>query len=97
MHLYEVIKRPIDTEKTRHLAEAHRQYAFEVDRRANRVQVKRAVETIYEVRVTGVNIINVPAKVARRWGRRRVVRQPAWKKAVVTLAEGDKIPLFEGG
>ncbi|HIQ01757.1 MAG TPA: 50S ribosomal protein L23 [Anaerolineales bacterium] len=97
MHLYEVIKRPIITEKTQYLAEANRQYTFEVDRRANKVQVKRAVETIYGVRVTAVNIMNMPAKAAKRWGRRRVVRRPVWKKAVVTLAEGDKIPVFEGG
>jgi len=97
MHLYEVIKRPVDTEKARHLAKAHGQYTFEVDRGANKTQVKNAVETIYEVRVTSVNVVNVPAKAVRRWGRRRVVRRPAWKKAVVTLAAGDKIPVYEGG
>ncbi len=97
MHLYEVIKRPIITEKSQYLASVHNQCTFEVDRRANKVQVKRAVETIYGVRVVGVNMINVPAKGARRWGRRRVVRQSAWKKAVVKLAEGDKIAVFEGG
>jgi len=97
MHLYEVIKRPVDTEKTRYLADMNRQYVFEVDRRANKVQVKRAVEEIYDVRVEAVNIMNMPAKLAKRWGRRHVVRQPQWKKAVVTVAEGDSIPLFEGG
>jgi large subunit ribosomal protein L23 len=97
MHLYEVIRRPVITEKTQYLAEVHGQYTFEVDRRANKAQVKQAVETIYSVRVTSVNVANMPAKAARRWGRRRVVRQPLWKKAVVTVAEGDKIPVFEGG
>jgi len=97
MHLYEVIKRPLVTEKTRFMARTLRQYCFEVDRRANKAQVKWAVETIYGVRVTGVNVANVPAKMAKRWGRRRVIRRPVWKKAVVTLAEGDKIPVFEGG
>ncbi len=97
MHLYQVIKRPVITEKTQYLAAAHRQYTFEVDRRANKTQVKRAVEQIYGVRVTAVNIMNMPAKSTKRWGRRRVVRRPMWKKAVVTLAEGDTIPVFEGG
>lgn len=97
MHLYEVIKHPVITEKTQYLAEENRQYTFEVDRRANKAQVKQAVESIYEVKVTAVRVSNVPAKAAKRWGRRRVVRQPMWKKAVVTLAEGDSIPLFKGG
>ncbi len=97
MHPYEVIKRPVITEKSQRLAEEYNQYVFEVDRRANKVQVKQAVETIYDVRVTAVRMMNMPAKAARRWGRRRVVRRPMWKKAVVTLAEGDEIPEFKGG
>lgn len=96
MHLYEVIKRPVMTEKTqRSLKLRRRQYAFEVDRRANKALVKEAVETIYRVRVESVNIANMPAKAVRRWGRRRVVRLPAWKKAIVTLAEGEQIPELE--
>jgi large subunit ribosomal protein L23 len=97
MHLYEVIKRPVVTEKSRYQALELGQYTFEVDRRANKAMVKEAVETIYGVRVVGVNVMNMPAKAAKRWGRRRVVRQSAWKKAVVTLVQGDSIPLFEGG
>ena len=97
MHVYEVIKYPIITEKTQHMAMAYRQYVFEVDRRANKSLVKEAVQTVYGVKVTKVNMLNVPAKASRRWGRRRVVRRPAWKKAIVTLAEGDKLPMFEGG
>lgn len=97
MHVYEVIKRPVITEKSQYLAEAHNQYVFEVDRRANKAQVKQAVEKIYGVRVTAVRIMNMPAKAARRWGRRRVVRRPMWKKAVVTLAEGNEIAIFKGG
>ena len=97
MHLYEIIKRPIITEKTQYLAWANRQYTFEVDRRANKVQVKQAVESIYNVQVIGVSIANMPAKSSRRWGQRRVVRRSVWKKAVVTLAEDNEIPLFEGG
>ena len=97
MHLYEVVKYPIVTEKTQFMANAQNKYVFEVDRRANKAQVKQAVETIYDVRVLKVNVINMPAKASRRWGRRRIVRRAAWKKAVVTLAEGDKLPMFEGG
>jgi large subunit ribosomal protein L23 len=94
MHVYEIIKRPIDTEKTRYQAEGGK-YTFEVDRRANKHQVKEAVEQIFDVEVLYVNTINVPAKRGR-YGRRIVTRKPAWKKAIVTLAPGERIDIFEG-
>ncbi|MER3400503.1 MAG: 50S ribosomal protein L23 [Thermoflexus sp.] len=101
MDLYEVIKRPIITEKTTMLKEMG-QYVFEVDPRANRQQVKRAVEAIFNVRVVDVRIINVPAKRRRDWRARilsskpkQVVRRPGWKKAIVRLAPGQRIDLFE--
>lgn len=94
MHIYEIIKRPIDTEKTRDQAEG-RKYTFEVDRRANKHQVKEAVEETFDVEVLYVNIINVPAKRGR-YGRRIVTRKPAWKKAIVTLAPDERIDIFEG-
>ena len=94
MHIYEVIKRPVDTEKTRYQAEDGK-YTFEVDRRANKHQVKEAVEQIFDVEVLYVNTINVPAKRGR-YGRRVVTRRPAWKKAIVTLAPGERIDVFEG-
>jgi large subunit ribosomal protein L23 len=94
MHVYEVIKRPIDTEKTRYQAEGGK-YTFEVDRWANKHQVKEAVEEIFDVEVLSVNIINMPAKRGR-YGRRIVTKRPAWKKAVVTLAPGERIDVFEG-
>jgi large subunit ribosomal protein L23 len=94
MHVYEVIKRPIDTEKTRYQAEDGK-YTFEVDRRANKYQVKEAVEGIFDVEVLFVNIVNMPAKRGR-YGRRIVTRKPAWKKAIVTLAPGERIDIFEG-
>jgi large subunit ribosomal protein L23 len=94
MHVYEIIKRPIDTEKTRYQAEEGK-YTFEVDRRANKHQVKEAVEQIFDVEVLYVNTINVPAKRGR-YGRRVVTRRPAWKKAIVTLAPGERIDVFEG-
>jgi len=94
MHIYEVIKRPIDTEKTRYQAEGGK-YTFEVDRRANKHQVKGAVEEIFDVEVLSVNTINMPAKRGR-YGRRIVTRKTAWKKAIVTLAPGERIDIFEG-
>ncbi len=94
MHVYEIIKRPIDTEKTRYQVE-ERKYTFEVDYRANKHQVKEAVEEIFDVEVLYVNMINVPPKKGR-YGRRIVTRKPAWKKAIVTLAPGERIDIFEG-
>ena len=69
-------------------------YVFEVAADANKNQVKQAVETAFKVGVTNVNIMTVPGKM-RRVGRRQVMTQ-SWKKAVVTLKDGDKIELFEG-
>lgn len=94
MHPYEIIRRPVDTEKSRYVAEMG-QYTFEVDRRANKLQIKEAVEKIFNVQVESVNIINLPAKRGR-YGRRTVIRESAWKKAVVTLAYGQRLDLFEG-
>lgn len=96
MNPYEVIIRPIDTEKTRYQASELGQYSFEVDRRANKIEVKRAIEDIFGVDVVAVNVMNVPAKASKRYGRRRIVRRSLWKKAVVTLAEGQRLDIFEG-
>ena len=96
MHLYEVLKRPILTEKSLILADEHNQYVFEVDRRANKDQVRKAVETRFGVTVTDVNIINMKPKTRKRSLRKIAVRKSGWKKAVVTLAPGDSIQLFEG-
>lgn len=95
MDIYEVLKRPLTTEKTNIQKDYYGQYTFEVDSRANKLQVKEAVEAIFDVNVIAVNIMNMPAKRGR-FGRRRVVRKPSWKKAVVTLAPGQKIQVFEG-
>ncbi|MDZ7727760.1 MAG: 50S ribosomal protein L23 [Dehalococcoidia bacterium] len=93
IHPYSVLLRPIITEKTTVLT-ASDKYVFEVDPRANKAQVKEAVELAFNVRVVDVNTMNVRGKT-RRFGR-RATRQPDWKKAIVTLAEGDSIELFEG-
>ena len=93
MHLYEVLRRPLITEKNT-ILQAQGKYAFEVAGEANKLQVKQAVETAFKVKVTGVNVMTVPGKT-RRIGRRQVLT-PSWKKAIVTLKTGDKIELFEG-
>ncbi len=93
IHPYEVIREPRVTEKGGYLA-AENKYAFRVASAANKTQIKAAVEKAFNVKVLQVNVMNVRGK-SRRWGQRRVTR-PSWKKAIVTLAEGDKIELFEG-
>lgn len=94
MNVYEVLRRPVVTEKSMILSDQGK-YIFEVDRRANKHQVKQAVEKIFDVTVLSVNVVWMPAKRAR-YGRRVVVKKPAWKKAIVTLAPGETITLFEG-
>ena len=96
MHWREIIRRPVVTEKSSYLVDLYNQYTFVVDSRANKMQVKQAVELAWpEVSVEKVRIANMPAKRARRW-RRIAVRKAGWKKAMVTLSPGDSIDLFEG-
>ena len=95
MHIYEVLRRPVTTEKSARQSEDLNQYTFEVDKRANKHLVKEAVETAFDVKVVGVRMATVPAKM-RRVGRRSVISESEWKKAIVTLAEGDRIQFFEG-
>jgi len=95
MNLYQVLKRPILTEKTDILRD-YNQYVFEVDRKANKLQIKEAIEVIFDVRVQSVNTMIMKPKL-RRMGRKAIVTQPAWKRAVVTLAPGERIQeFFEG-
>ena len=94
MSPYQVVKRPIITEKS-NIATAYNQYTFEVDRRANKTQIREAVEHIFKVDVLGVRVINMSPKYGR-WGRKRVKRNPAWKKAIVTVAPDQRIEIFEG-
>lgn len=93
MHLYEVVRRPLITEKATMMKEQNR-YAFEVAGGANKRQIKEAVEEGFKVNVVQVRVMNVPGKM-RRIGRRYVMT-PAWKKAIVTLELGQKIEFFEG-
>ncbi len=95
--IYDVLRRPLITEKTNYQAGKLHQYVFEVADDATRTLVKDAVEKIFNVTVLRVNLINVPAKQSRRGrGRRVVVTREGYKKAIVTLAPEDTIPLFEG-
>lgn len=94
MHQYEVLKRPILTEKTTYQADTLGSYTFEVDVRANKHQIRGAVELTFDVHVIGVNIINMRGK-NRRFGKHQG-RTRDWKKAIVTLTPGDNISFFEG-
>jgi large subunit ribosomal protein L23 len=91
--LYEVLRRPVITEKANTLQSLNK-YVFEAASGANKIQIKQAVEMAFKVKVKSVNVMTVPGKT-KRFGR-RAVKGPAWKKAVVTLMEGHKIQLFEG-
>ena len=93
IHTYDVLVRPLITEKGTLLAEQNK-YAFEVAKGANKLQNKQAVETAFSVTVLKVNTMVMPGKT-RRVGRSTGMTSE-WKKAVVTLAEGDRIEFFEG-
>ena len=91
---YDIIIRPVVTEKTNIQKEAANQVTFEVARKANRIEVQRAIERIFNVRVTNVRTMHVRGKFKRRGrvlGKRR-----DWKKAIVTLRPGERIEFFEG-
>ena len=93
MHLYEVLRRPLVTEKATLLQESNK-YAFQVANTVNKLQIKEAVEQAFKVKVAEVNVMTIPGKT-RRMGKREVTSSP-WKKAIVTLKPGYKITLFEG-
>ena len=93
LHIYDVIRRPVITEKSTTQSDELNQYVFEVASNANKIQVKEAIEVIFDVTVTKVNTMVMPAKRGRR-GRNWYLRSKQWKKAIVTLAEGDAIELF---
>ncbi len=93
MHLYEVLRRPLVTEKNTAL-QAMNKYAFEIADGANKMMIQQAVEKAFKVKVTGINIVTVRGK-SKRIGRRMTHTNP-WKKAIITLKAGDKIEYFEG-
>jgi large subunit ribosomal protein L23 len=95
--VYEVLRRPLVTEKSNYQVGKLHQYVFEVAQEATRIQVKEAVEAVFKVTVLRVNVINVPAKRSRKSRSRKwVISRPGYKKAIVTLSPDDSIQIFEG-
>jgi large subunit ribosomal protein L23 len=95
--IYDVLRRPIITEKSNFQNTKLNQVVFEVAKDATKAMIKDAVELMFDVNVERVNVTNVPAKRTRRAQSRRVkVRRSGYKKAIVTLAEGDAVDIFEG-
>ena len=95
--IYEILRRPLVTEKTNYQVNNLHQYVFEVAGDATRIMVKDAIEKLFEVKVVRVNVINAPAKRSRRAkSRRLMIRKSGYKKAIITLAPDNRIPIFEG-
>ena len=94
LHLYDVIRRPVITEKSNAMMDDQNQYVFEVALDANKIQIREAVEVIFDVHVTQVRTLVMPAKRGRR-GRTWYIRASQWKKAIVTLVPGESIKLFD--
>jgi large subunit ribosomal protein L23 len=91
---HDIIKRPIITEKTSIQKETHNQLTFEVDRKANSVEIKKAIEGIFNVNVAKIRTMQVKGKTKQRG--RIVGKRRNWKKAIVTLMPGERIDFFEG-
>ena len=89
---YKIIKRPVISEKSTLLTESHGKYVFEVAPDANKIQIKQAIEEVFKVGVVKVRTMRMPGKTKRV--RLQLGRTPMWKKAIVTLKEGDRIELF---
>jgi len=96
MKLADILVRPIITEKVNTQMERNGRYTFEVGKAANKLEIKKAVEEFYGVKVAEVNTVVVPAKNKTRYTKAGFLsgRKPSYKKAIVTLAEGDSIDLF---
>jgi large subunit ribosomal protein L23 len=93
LHLYDVIRRPVVTEKSAIQSDDLNHYVFEVAPDANKIQIKEAIEVIFEVDVLKVRTMVMPAKRGRR-GRNWYLRSRQWKKAIVTLPDDQSIELF---
>ena len=94
--IYDVLRRPLVTEKSNYQTSKLRQYSFEVATEATRSLVKDAVEKLFDVKVTRVNILNTAGKRSSRRNRRLMIRDAGFKKAIVTLAEGSTLEFLEG-
>ena len=94
---FDILIRPLITEKSAYQSSKLHQYAFEVPKSATRADVRDAVEKAFDVKVLRVNTINVPAKVGRKGRSRRLaIKKSAYKKAIVKIRPEDRIPNFEG-
>jgi large subunit ribosomal protein L23 len=91
MDYYQIIKRPLSSEKSVGDRETSNSYHFEVDRKVNKIQVKEAVEKLFEVKVLAVRTLNKVGKTRKH--RNKIFKTSGWKKAIVTLKEGDRIDL----
>ena len=94
MNRFDIIKRPLDTEKLDRMRDRENKFAFEIDMKASKTEVKQAIEGLFKVKVVDIKTAIVRGKF-RRIGRSEGQRSN-WKKAIVTLKEGDAISLFEG-
>jgi len=94
MDIYSVIKEPHIAEKANLQKESNNQVSFKVDKRANKVEIRKAVETIFKTKVLDVKTLNMKGK-KRKVGR-NIGKRPDWKKAIVKLAPGENIEFFEG-
>jgi large subunit ribosomal protein L23 len=94
MELYDIIKKVLITEKSTIVKDGWNQYVFAVDPRANKIEIARAVEKLFKVKVIGVRTMNMLGKMKRQG--KTFGQKPSWKKAVVTLAEGNRIEIYEG-
>ena len=93
MDVYQVIRSPLITEKGTFVSEKGNQVVFKVDRRANKIEIRHAVETMFKVKVEEVRTVNVLGK--NRRVKKAMGKRPDWKKAYVKLAEGNRIDFFE--
>jgi large subunit ribosomal protein L23 len=94
-NIYQTIIRPVVTEKSNQLNEKLNQVVFEVDWNASKFEIKEAVEKLFSVHVVKVRTMRVAGK-EKPYGRKRIQRESAWKKAFITLKEGDKLDFYEG-
>ena len=94
MIYYDLIKSPLITEKTTIQKETINQVSFKISRKANRVEIKSAIENIFNVKVSGVRTMRVKGKTKQRG--RIIGKRKDWKKAIVTLMPGERIEFFEG-
>ena len=94
MNYHAIIKRPIVSEKSTMQKEVSNQLSFEVDRKANRIEIKKAIQSLFSVQVDAVRTVQIKGKYKQRG--RIIGKRRDWKKAIVTLKPGERIEFFEG-